>query len=297
MIRIPKKVYRQFLRFAIENANPNDPQNWKECIGLILGKITDRQVLVTDIVPMGAGTAVFVDITDYEKVFSLISVSKIEEGEVIVGWAHTHPGLGLFLSQTDIQTQELYQKMHPKAFALVLDPTRISKDFSGFNIYRLDKNWSKPIIMDYSFDQPVNFVETRNSVTLELYPVPPILIPTPVPINTNSEAFWNGINIKISGTTDTKVNQLFQVKLSVVLPFRQYFRIEYSIETDNLIEAQFSPERIFHETLSSGFLGIFTFRLKKKGVSQIKFHDLTLSTYLKRFQGLPDLSIETLIED
>ena len=211
MIKIPKNVYEKFLRFALENANPFNSREWKECIGLVLGRITENEIIVTDIVPIGSGTAVFVDITDYEKVFSLISPSRIDQGEVIVGWAHTHPGLGLFLSGTDIRTQQMYQQMHPKAFALVLDPTKISPEFSGFNIYRLDEFGSNPTTINYSFDEQCDFFTIRETLTSELYITPPVL-EAPAMVS-ESEVLWKGIRIMISGDTEVLVNQPFQLKI------------------------------------------------------------------------------------
>ena len=142
MIVIPRIIYEKFLRFALESANPLvTSREWRECIGLILGRINKDEILVTDIIPIKSGTGVHVDITDYEKVFSLISTDRIDSGEVIVGWAHTHPGLGLFFSSTDIQTQKWYQRMHPMSFGLVLDPVRITQSFAGLNIYRVNEQY------------------------------------------------------------------------------------------------------------------------------------------------------------
>ncbi len=302
MIRIPRTVYEKFLRFALENANPLNSQDWKECIGLVLGRIMENEISVTDIVPIGAGTAVFVDITDYEKVFSLISFSRIEQGEVIVGWAHTHPGLGLFLSGTDIQTQRLYQKMHPKAFALVLDPMKVSKKFSGFNIYRLDEKKPHPITEEYYFDQEFDFLSVLESLTSELYLVPIPLIPATPVISSETEVSWKGINIMISGKTKVLMDQLFQVQVSVNLPFRQFVRLEYQIETDNMIENLFPlelahSEFIFHETLTSGTLGIYTFRSKMIGTSYIRLKNIYLSDYQQKQQKMPELRLITQIRE
>ena len=300
MIRIPRTVYEKFLRFALENANPLNSQDWKECIGLVLGRITENEISITDIVPIGAGTAVFVDITDYEKVFSLISFSRIEQGEVIVGWAHTHPGLGLFLSGTDIQTQRLYQKMHPKAFALVLDPMKVSKKFSGFNIYRLDEEEQHPITVEYYFDEQFNFLKVKESITSELYLVPIPLIPTTPVISSETEVSWKSIKIMISGETNVLIDQLFQVQVSVNLPFRQFVRVEYQTETDNMIENLFPielahTEFIFHETLTSGTLGVYTFRSKKAGTACIRLKNIFLSDYQQKQEKMPDLRLITQI--
>lgn len=40
----------------------------------------------------------------------------------IVGWVHTHPRLGLFLSHTDAGTFRTWQQLDPEAVAVVVDP-------------------------------------------------------------------------------------------------------------------------------------------------------------------------------
>jgi proteasome lid subunit RPN8/RPN11 len=47
--------------------------------------------------------------------------SRGEEPANIVGWYHTHPGMGVFLSGTDLRTQKLYFSS-PWQVAVVLDP-------------------------------------------------------------------------------------------------------------------------------------------------------------------------------
>ncbi|UCG02371.1 MAG: Mov34/MPN/PAD-1 family protein [Candidatus Heimdallarchaeota archaeon] len=299
MIRIPKIVYEKFLRFALENANPLDSRDWKECIGLVLGRIKEEEILVTDIVPIGSGTAVFVDIADYEKVFSLISPSRIDHGEVIVGWAHTHPGLGLFLSGTDIHTQQMYQQMHPKAFALVLDPTKISPEFSGFNIFRLDEFGSNPTTVDYSFDEHCDFFTIRETLISELYLVPPVL--KPPAIISESEVLWNGIRIILSGDKESLINQFFQVKLVVDLPFRQFIRIEYQTETDNVTDNPFTRKLLYqkilyHETITSGTLGIFSFRPTNIGTVHFRINNIFLTDYRQSLQKMPDLQFKTEVQ-
>jgi proteasome lid subunit RPN8/RPN11 len=297
MIRIPKDAYEKFVRFALENANPYDRKNWKECIGLILGKISnDGNISVTDIVPIGAGSAVFVDITDFSRVFSLISFSRIDQGEVIVGWAHTHPGLGLFLSGTDIQTQQSYQRMHSKAFALVLDPTMIAKDYSGFNIYRLDSTFSQPQIVDYEFDEEFNYQIIKDKISTELYLIPAI----PQIISTETSVSWKEITLKIDGPSEAALGMPFDVKISIFLPFRQFVRAEYQIKTDNmthnLISSRLTGQNnFFHETLTSGTLGIYNLNPRKKGITLFRITNLFLSDYRDHHQKMPDIGLKTTI--
>lgn len=295
MISLPKDLYEKFLRFALENANPLDPSSWKECIALVLGKITGDQIEITDIVPIGSGSSVYVDITDYERVFSLIPMSKIDQGEVIVGWAHTHPGLGLFLSGTDIGTQIAYQQMHSLTFALVLDPTKISSSFPGFKIFRVS-NRSVPYAVDYTFSEEFDYSTTHRNLISELYLVPEALVPSePVAIS-NTEVIWNNISIQVSGEQNLKIGQLFYFELSIKVSYRQYVRLEYEIEISNNTINPFNAHMLdsiglFHETISSGRLCIHSFRAKKAGISEIKIKNLKLIDYRGNTKKMPNLCL------
>ena len=57
-------------------------------------------------------------------------VWKQFENKVVVGWYHTHPGLGIFLSPTDLRTQENYFSACWQ-IAVVIDP--ISRAFGIFH--------------------------------------------------------------------------------------------------------------------------------------------------------------------
>jgi 26S proteasome regulatory subunit N11 len=71
-------------------------------------------------------TSVSVHFQAFEKAFD--QLDKIDFDYVIVGWYHSHPGHGCFMSQTDISTQK---RMFNKSFhsAIVVDP--INKDLDN----------------------------------------------------------------------------------------------------------------------------------------------------------------------
>ena len=52
------------------------------------------------------------------------------ENPAIIGWFHTHPGHGIFLSPTDLRTQETYFSA-PWQIAVVVDP--VSRQFGVFD--------------------------------------------------------------------------------------------------------------------------------------------------------------------
>lgn len=55
--------------------------------------------------------------------------ANLSDNHNIVGWYHTHPGMGIFLSATDLRTQELYFSS-PWQIAMVVDP--ISREIGTF---------------------------------------------------------------------------------------------------------------------------------------------------------------------
>ncbi|MEM2869142.1 MAG: Mov34/MPN/PAD-1 family protein [Thermoplasmata archaeon] len=77
-------------------------------------------------------TSVSVHFQAFEKAFD--KLDRIDFDYVIVGWYHSHPGHGCFMSQTDISTQK---RMFNKPFhiAVVIDP--INKEFK---VYKMNGN-------------------------------------------------------------------------------------------------------------------------------------------------------------
>jgi proteasome lid subunit RPN8/RPN11 len=100
----------------------------KETAGLLIGKEIEGIVHIDEMrVGSQKGNAVHVVISDEELTNAAVEVSNREDGRVIVGWWHTHPGLSAFLSSTDIKTQGLYQAFMSNAVAIVIDDVEYSK--------------------------------------------------------------------------------------------------------------------------------------------------------------------------
>ncbi|MHA1213859.1 MAG: Mov34/MPN/PAD-1 family protein [Candidatus Hodarchaeales archaeon] len=298
MIKIPNEVYKKFLKFALENANPLTHSNWRECIGLVLGYFSNGDIEVTDIIPIGAGSSVFVDINNYEKVFSLIPPSKFESGEFIVGWAHTHPGLGLFFSGTDIRTQTLYQRMHSESFGLVLDPTKITQTFPGFEIFRVSEKSGNYHSIEYIIEPEEDFKAIKHELTEELFLLAPI--EKEARLIAENKVIWNEIQVAIVAPKKIRKNRLFSISLTITTPFRQYIRLQYSVKLDDKVEwlipyNDYCLDPITHETLSSGTLSSFTFKSLKTGTTKILFENLSIADYTQQLTKLPDLLCELII--
>ncbi|MBS7247391.1 MAG: Mov34/MPN/PAD-1 family protein [Candidatus Jordarchaeales archaeon] len=100
-----------------------------EVAGFLVGRVSGDHVLVTDSLWVGGrGGRVHVEL-DFDAMAKV--AGKLEEDggdEVIVGWWHSHPGMGAdFMSATDIKTQCVWQALFPYAIALIVDPAEYEK--------------------------------------------------------------------------------------------------------------------------------------------------------------------------
>ncbi len=140
IVRMKGQAYQKFLTFALQHAHPTEPRtNWQEVLAVLVGQFNDQDdaVEIIDVIPLATGSGYHVEAHDYTTIFTILSPERLERGEFIVGWIHTHPGLGLFLSSTDVRTQALYQRLDPRSIAIVCDPTKITDAFPGMRAFRV----------------------------------------------------------------------------------------------------------------------------------------------------------------
>jgi len=105
----------------------------REIAGFLIGKVSkDEELYIFDAMSgehQGTSTSVILN----ENIMAQIAENLEKYGGklTIVGWYHSHPGLGAhFMSRTDVQTQKLYQSFFPKAVALVIDPIAFNRSGS-----------------------------------------------------------------------------------------------------------------------------------------------------------------------
>mmetsp|Transcript_19107 Transcript_19107/g.26455 ORF Transcript_19107/g.26455 Transcript_19107/m.26455 type:complete len:311 (-) Transcript_19107:351-1283(-) len=111
-----------------------------EVMGLMLGEfIDDYTVRVTDVFAMPqSGTGVSVESVD--EVFQTKMLDMLKQTgrpEIVVGWYHSHPGFGCWLSGVDINTQQSFQNLHERAVAVVIDPIQSVKGKVVIDAFRL----------------------------------------------------------------------------------------------------------------------------------------------------------------
>ena len=57
--------------------------------------------------------------------------------EMVVGWYHSHPGFGCWLSGVDMNTQTSFEQLNPRAVAVVIDPVQSVKGKVVIDAFRM----------------------------------------------------------------------------------------------------------------------------------------------------------------
>ena len=57
--------------------------------------------------------------------------------EMVVGWYHSHPGFGCWLSGVDMNTQQSFEQLNPRAVAVVVDPIQSVRGKVVIDAFRL----------------------------------------------------------------------------------------------------------------------------------------------------------------
>ncbi|GAA5845185.1 hypothetical protein JCM3766R1_002102 [Sporobolomyces carnicolor] len=101
-----------------------------EVMGLMLGDFVDEfTIRVIDVFAMPqSGTGVSVEAVD--PVFQTKMLDMLKQTgrpEMVVGWYHSHPGFGCWLSSVDVNTQQSFEQLNPRAVAVVVDPIQSVK--------------------------------------------------------------------------------------------------------------------------------------------------------------------------
>ncbi len=137
------QAFKTMVLFGTRFANVSIPrEDWKEVYGFLLGykdKEDEGTLRISSMIPFIHGSATEVRFGEEDYGLAEEVVNKAENaGLFIVGWYHTHPGLGLFLSEIDVFNHLGFQSVNPLAVAVVLDPSLIAETGYGFKVFALD---------------------------------------------------------------------------------------------------------------------------------------------------------------
>eukprot|EP01121_Diplochlamys_sp_Union-15-3_P004424 TRINITY_DN1455_c0_g1_i1.p1 TRINITY_DN1455_c0_g1~~TRINITY_DN1455_c0_g1_i1.p1 ORF type:complete len:337 (+),score=69.38 TRINITY_DN1455_c0_g1_i1:105-1115(+) len=99
-----------------------------EVMGLMQGKIAGNTFIVMDSFALpveGTETRVNAQQEGYEYMVEYLElIREVGRQENAIGWYHSHPGYGCWLSGIDVGTQMLNQQYYEPWLAIVVDPTR-----------------------------------------------------------------------------------------------------------------------------------------------------------------------------
>lgn len=121
-----------------------------EVMGLMLGQfVDDYTITCVDVFAMPQhGTGVSVEAVD--PVFQTNMLDMLKQTgrpEMVVGWYHSHPGFGCWLSGVDMNTQQSFEQLNPRAAAVVIDPVQSVKGKVVIDAFRLIGNQQQMMLM------------------------------------------------------------------------------------------------------------------------------------------------------
>jgi len=111
-----------------------------EVMGLMLGDfVDDYTVQVVDVFAMPqSGTGVSVEAVDPVFQTKMLDMLKqTNRPQMVVGWYHSHPGFGCWLSGVDVNTQQSFEQLNKRAVAVVVDPIQSVKGKVVIDAFRL----------------------------------------------------------------------------------------------------------------------------------------------------------------
>ena len=136
-VLIDVKVISEIFEFFVSRAP-------KESAVLLRGKIEGNYLVIKDIhkceESYGSETEITIKSSEFSK-------ADKNDGLYVVGNAHSHPGLTVFMSIVDIKNQARFQKIFPDYVSMVMDP--LHKEGISFKFYRVEDSKAKEIGFDY----------------------------------------------------------------------------------------------------------------------------------------------------
>jgi len=156
-VKISPIAFLKIFVFAV-NAYSN------ETGGILIGKEVKDEIFVTDAEEVCETSSKAYVLLDPVKIANIAeSLERKSSEEKIIGWWHSHPGYGAdFLSEIDVNTQRIYQKLYDKAIALVIDPSRWVRDrevfTSDIKVYRLENERPAEILWEVSSEDVLKII-------------------------------------------------------------------------------------------------------------------------------------------
>ncbi len=140
----------------VRNHALSQRENQIEVMGLLLGEVRrwkeSEYLLIRDAITTGldaTSVSVRFEREGFTGLFERLDDTDFDY--VIVGWYHSHPGYGCFLSDTDIDTQTR-MFVSPQHLAIVIDP--INLDIRAFRVREMEQVPVDFVVYWEEFDDP-----------------------------------------------------------------------------------------------------------------------------------------------
>lgn len=141
-----------------------------EVMGLLIGYIKGTSFFVEDCTPLpvqGTETRVNAQAEAYEYITEYMDILRESfPNRNCIGWYHSHPGYGCWLSGIDVSTQRLQQKFQDPFVAIVLDPKRTTAnnkiEIGAFRTYPKESISTKQNLKSKIDDTNNNDTQTKN---------------------------------------------------------------------------------------------------------------------------------------
>ena len=140
----PLAYYKMLVHILRFGNRLRDPRLYKEVMGMLIGHLegegTIKKVIIEDAVAISHGGSIEVAFAPEDYItFAQVDEQFAERNWFTVGWYHSHPGLQIFFSGTDILNQLGWQTPNPSAIGIVFDHTYLENPGDlGFRTFRLD---------------------------------------------------------------------------------------------------------------------------------------------------------------
>lgn len=111
-----------------------------EVMGLMLGEFVDEYTIrVVDVFAMPqTGSSTSVEAVDHVFQTDMLEMLKATgRHQMVVGWYHSHPGWGCWLSSVDMNTQQSFEQLNERAVAVVVDPVQSVRGKVMLDSFRL----------------------------------------------------------------------------------------------------------------------------------------------------------------
>ena len=142
-INIKKEAFRNMITHVLRFSNEALDENENvEVMGICIGKLNGKDIDLINAIPITHGKNISLGFSSEDfNTFSEIEQIYAKKDLYTIGWYSSHPGWGLFFSDSAIKTHHTFfqNEQKPYGFYVVFDHTLMGKEGNlGFEIYRLN---------------------------------------------------------------------------------------------------------------------------------------------------------------